>query len=263
MNYHRKSKSISKDFFLKALFFVLLMVLLYSFSSNLDFFLTRSLHSVAYPFWKSKAFFSKRLFVIQAIIKSKETILNENRELKNKLLEIDYQRADIEILTIENKQLRSLLEREEVPETLQAFILARPPQTLYDVLIIDIGKKKGLKGGEKVFFRNILLGEIIEVFEKTASVRLLSSGGFETKAYIDRINLPVIIIGKGSGNFESKLPKDANVEIGDFLIIPGERGKLLGQVEEIESNPSSSFIKIFFRLPLNLQEIRWVSVEIL
>jgi len=200
---------------------------------------------------------------MQAFVKSRESMIKENQELKKKLMESEFQKADIEILTIENKQLRNLLDRQEMPKTLPAFILVRPPQTLYDVLIIDIGKNKGLKSGERVLFRNILLGEIIEVFEKTASVKLLSSGGFETEAYIERINLPVKIIGKGSGNFESKLPKDAEVEIGDFLIIPGDRGKLLGQVEEIERNPASSFIKIFFRLPLNLQEIRWVSVEIL
>lgn len=263
MNYHHKSKTKSKKLLYSSLLTIVGLFFLYSFSVPVESFLKKSFQDIAYPFWKSKAFVSDRFFVLGSFFKSRGSIIEENEELKRKLMAFEIESNNLDLLRKENNQLRDLLNRGEDKEVLPAFILSRPPQMPYDIFLIDIGQNSNLKGGEDVYFKNIILGKVIKVFEKTAQVRISSSGGLETDAFIERLNLPVKVTGKGNGNFESKLPQEVDVEIGDVLIVPGEHGKLLGQIEEVERNPSSSFIKILLRLPVNLSEIRWVSVQIL
>ena len=261
MNYLQKNDRRNRKPFIKWSVFLAIVFLILIFSTNLSGFASKSLNSLAYPFWKVKNSLLSDNSRFLAFFTPKVKLTEEVSELKQKLLSAELKLKGMELIVKENEDLRSVVGREDLSESIPAVILARPPQIGYDFLIIDVGSENNLKIGQKVFFESILLGEIVEIFEKTSKVKLLSAPGSEIVAFIERINLPVKVEGRGWGNFESNVPKIAPVEVGDVLVVLGSSRKFIGQVEFIEDEPAKSFKRILFKFPINLSELRWVSVE--
>jgi cell shape-determining protein MreC len=262
MNYRRRNERGFRKIFLV---FALALFLL-----GISFFSPRTNHLLAGIFHRGGSFLwgfrinvaEKSAFVI-ALLRSRTSLSEENLVLKRELEEANLKLEDQSLLEGQIQNLKNLLGRGNLSKMLPAMVLSRPPQTAYDFLIIDAGANLGLKGGEKVFFENVLLGEVEKVFDRTSRVKAFSSSGTEIHGFIERSNLPVTILGKGGGNFESKLPHEADVEEGDFVTIPAIDSHLsfIGQIEEVESNATGSFKRILLRYPFNLSALRWITVE--
>lgn len=263
MNYLRRDdrKSKSKKVFLTLIITTLVIIIVFIFSNNVTNFFSRSLNFLAYPIWQIKNSASVNDFYLTAFFRSRVRLAEEVKDLKEKLLKTELELKGLELAIQENQSLKEILDRADLSLFTPALVLVRPPQASYDSFIIDLGIEDGVSTGRKVFFESVLLGEIVEVFDKTSKVKLYSSSGIETQAFIERIDLAVKAKGKGGGNFAAEVPKDALVEVGDYLIVLGSSQKLLGQVEEIENEPTKSFKKLLFRYPVNLTSIKWVTVE--
>jgi rod shape-determining protein MreC len=261
MNYHlRSDRKFRKIWLIPVIIIAIILFLIIS--SPLQRALGGTLNYLSYPFWKAKATFSNRVSHGEALWRSRLSLVEDNKALRKELARLELNLETLPFLEEENKNLKALLDRGALHENLPALVLARPPQTFYDVLIIDVGKNSGLEGGEIVYFESIVLGEVEEVNAKTSKVRLYSSSGVETEAFVERIDLPVLVTGRGGGNFKARLPQESPIEEGDFLTIVGNPNRLLGQVEAIEANPKDSFKRILLRYPVNLSEIQWLAVEI-
>ena len=259
MNYLRRSDRSRK----KVVFLVgalILIIILFLLSSQINSFSSKVLQEIAFPFWKTKVFITDKSYILKAFLSSRLNLVEENKNLKNSIEKNKIKLIERDLLLEENKNLKTALGRNQEESNLPGLVLAKPPQTIYDVLIIDLGERDGIQVGEKVFFENIILGEIIEVSRMTSKVRLYSGGNMETDALIGRLNLPVKVLGRGNGNFEIRLPQDLSVEVGDF-VLASQGSNILGQIEEIEEISTSAFKRIFFRFPLNLSELRWISVQ--
>ncbi len=263
MNYPRPIRKKTKKSRLVTLILLFVFVGLAVFSGKVGEVSKNILNSVALPFWEAKVSTADRSSYLGALFRSRISQADEIKRLKEELLLAQLNLKGLEFIAEENRNLKTLLNREDLQDTVSASVLARPPQIPYDTFIIDIGKRHGLAGGEKVFFENVLIGVVEEVFNKNSKVRILSSSGVETGAFIERVNLPVVAVGRGGGNFEINLPQESEVEIGDFLVVPGSPQKLLGQIEEIEQTQAGAFKRVLLRFPINLSEIRWVAVEML
>ncbi|MEK7552112.1 MAG: rod shape-determining protein MreC [Patescibacteria group bacterium] len=261
MNYRRKNKRNYKKIVLLSLCIILFIFILSILSKPLRNVFADIAGGVAYPFWKSKIYIENKFSILTALINSRESLVKTNIELREELLHRRAKSFDLDLLEEENKTFRAILERTEATSTIPAFILARPPLTSYDVFIVDVGRNANIEIENKVFFENILLGEVVQVLAQTSKIRLFSSGGIETQAFLGSQKLPIKMIGRGGGNLVGSVSQEVKVEIGDEITISGERSKILGKVEEVEHGPASSFKKIYVRLPVNLAELRWVSIE--
>ena len=147
-----------------------------------------------------------------------------------------------------------------------AGVLSRPPLSPYDVLIIDLGSTGGVKAGMTVLASsNILLGYVTDVFPKTSKVKLISFPGEETSVVIEASStmekISALAVGRGNGEMEIRIPSAIEIHSGDQIITPGSSPLNLGAVEKTEINLSDPFQKIYFRLPINLQELQEVIVE--
>jgi hypothetical protein len=110
-----------------------------------------------------------------------------------------------------------------------------------------------------------LLGYVTDVFPQTSKVKLVSFHEEETNALIESVStgakISALAIGRGGGDMEIKIPSSIEVHSGDRIMTPGTYPLILGIVERAEINLSDPFQKIFFRLPLNLQELKYVMIE--
>jgi len=70
------------------------------------------------------------------------------------------------------------------------------------------------------------------------------------------------VAGRGGGNFEMIVPRDFTIVKGDVALLPGIFPYVLGVVEIIISDPRDPFIKALLVSPVNIQELKFVEVEI-
>src|SRR3989344_5568042 len=197
---------------------------------------------------------------------SKKSLLWENEDLKLRLNEQEARTANYNSILDENLKIKEILGRlpvgkagknEKVKMILSA-ILSKPNQSPYDTLIIDTGTNRGVKTGNIVFaLGNVPIGRVSLAYDNSSKVILFSNAGERTQA---------IIAGRsahaGGGNFEMTMPKDFILQKGDQVVLPGINSLLLAVVEKIISDPRNPFAKALLSSPVNIQELKFVEVEI-
>lgn len=264
MNYLLKNnlRPRNKNWRLKIALIILIFVTLF-FISRANVF-KEFLNKVALPFWRIDNYAVSGFSGFFSVINSKRSLIFENRALKE---ELDRTKADSSIRKIlqkENEDLKILLGRNDARKNvILAAVLVKPGISPFDIIIIDTGKNKGVKKGDKVLFENALtIGEIEETYEGSSKVRLYSSPGEKTIAFVGPTSMQVEAEGYGGGNFIAKLPRGLEVKEGDEVMMPGISTSILGLVEKIKTSPADSFQEIIFKIPVNLAELKWVLVEI-
>ncbi len=147
-------------------------------------------------------------------------------------------------------------------------IISRPPQSPYDILIIDAGSDNEVKAGMLVTaYGNVLLGYVAEVFPSTSKVKLISFSNEETNVMIESAGtgtstaVSAIAIGRGGENLEIKLPSSIAINSGDQVKTMGTLSFVVGTIEKVEISLSDPFQKLLFRLPVNIQELKYVMIE--
>jgi cell shape-determining protein MreC len=147
-------------------------------------------------------------------------------------------------------------------------IISRPPQSPYDILIIDAGSDNEVKAGMLVTaYGNVLLGYVAEVFPSTSKVKLISFSNEETNVLIESAGtgtstaISAIAVGRGGENLEIKLPSSIAINSGDQVKTMGNFPFIAGTIEKVEISLSDPFQKLFFRLPVNIQELKYVMIE--
>jgi len=195
---------------------------------------------------------------------SKNSLSIENENLKSQIKESEADRANYASVVAENVSLKETFGRKDpkVNMTL-ATILSKPNQSLYDTLTIDVGIKQEIKIGDMVFaIGNIPIGRVDAVYENSSKVILFSSAGEKTQAIVSNKNVFMELVGRGGGNFEMILPRDFILQKGDQVVLPGISTYILALVETTISDPRDPFTKVLLSSPVNIEELKFVEVEI-
>jgi len=157
--------------------------------------------------------------------------------------------------------LLELVGRKQESNIVIAAVLTRPPQTPYDVIIIDAGSNESLTIGSEVSLpEGPILGIISEIFPKSAKVKLFSASGEETNAVLERNNVPVTLVGTGGGNFRMTLPREIAIEKGDRILSPNIASRPLATVGEISVRPTDAFQEVLAKSPTNIFSLRFVFI---
>jgi len=258
MNYHSRDKKKGK--FKTFAILILVIILFYSGIVKTFFGMFGFLF---YPVWSIENNVSENYLNPFSFLEGKKQLLIENKILQEKNDKTNVLIANNSLLLKENVELKEILGRSKSPDDfVLASVLNSPNISEYDSLIIDAGKKTGIKKKDKVYaWGNILIGEVSEVSKKTSKIKLYSSSGEEIKVLIGLYNLKATALGKGAGNFQVKVPRGSYVRVGDSISSVGLNAPVFGFVEEIESDIRDSFKTIFFKSPINLFELKWVQIQ--
>jgi rod shape-determining protein MreC len=260
INSNKKNK-INRRVKVFILVFLLLGLTAYVFTKSPSSFVSETVNVIAKPFLVVGNYAKEWV----SEIKSERSVKEENKELKIKLNEANAKILSFDALKRENQELRSFLRKDsEQGENsfLVASIVSKPPQSPYDILVLDVGSEKGIWVGMTVTaYGDVLLGYVVDVSKKTSKVKLISFPQEETNVLLSVSNTPAIAVGLGGENLEIILPRTIEIKSGESIVALGVESLLVGVVEKVEINVSNPLQKIFFRLPINLQELRYVSIE--
>ncbi len=259
MNRTNRTNSSKKIFWgaLAALFLALIL-----FNGPIGHFLSKPVMAVGRPFLTMsdslKNWWQGNLFLIE----KKENLENENKLLRKEIEEMKIKTALLGAEGKDDKKTRSFLPKKSEQKYLSAPILVRPPQSPYDTLLVDAGSKDGVKEGMRATaYGDVFLGYVSEVFGRTSKITLVSFFKKETNIMLASSSISAIAVGRGGGNFEIILPRSLKVLPGEAVLTLGREPMLMGIVEKILANFSDPFQKILFRLPVNIQELKYVILK--
>ncbi len=277
-----KNKKIKKYKKVSAIIFVA-VVLIY-FRAGIFGALSNATHFIFRPVIVLGNNIGEKFSNVGAYFKNKRMIVLKNEELEAQIAESVADRANYASVLDENNKMKEILGRkDEKMNLILAGILSKPNQSIYDTLVIDAGMNQGLKIGDRVFaLGNVPIGRVAEVYANSSNVILFSNPGEKTDVVIS--NKPIVdasgatdtvdiivtknkniylpAVGRGGGNFEVVLPKDFILDIGSEADLPGVNSYILGTVATIISDPRDSFQKALLVSPVNVQELKFVEVEI-
>ena len=206
-----------------------------------------------------------------AYFASKSSLSLQNESLQSQLKDEETRILNYNTVLAENESLKEIMGRIDTKKNMVlAGILSKPNQSPYDTLVLDAGTAEGIKTGDMVFaFGNIPMGYIAEAYTNSSKATLFSNAGEKTQAIVTTAtagqadkNIFFELVGRGGGNFEMVLPRDITLQKGDLVTMPGINPYTLAIVETVISDPRDPFTKALLVSPVNVQELKFIEVEI-
>ena len=255
IHYHPKSriKSLYKG---KLIFIVSLFAVCIIFFSIFDGGLIR----IATPAWLGNSSLVRGTSNFFNLVHSKQVLINENTDLKSKLESDELELSVLRSFQNQDNLVLETFKNQKIPH-INATVVARPPQTLFDTVVVDAGENLGVRVDDYVYMpEGALIGTISDVFMNNSKVKLFSTSGEEMSAVLERDEVTVNLIGRGGGAFEANVSRDTLVVVGDRVLSGIINAPLIGVVEDVEMVPTDSFKKVLIRSVANLFNLHFVSI---
>lgn len=143
-----------------------------------------------------------------------------------------------------------------------AGVVARPPSSPYDVLIVASGSKQGIAPGMEAFGPGeVPIGLATAVLPDFTRVTLFTSPSMSFDAWIGAKKTAVTLRGAGGGAFSTSLPRLADVAVGDAVYVPAGGALPIGMVTKIDSDPSLPTVAVHIQSAVNLFSLTWVELR--
>ncbi len=142
---------------------------------------------------------------------------------------------------------------------LSAAVIAAPPRTHYDTLLIMAGSSDGVLLGDTVSVGGIDLGMVTAVSDKTATVQLFSSPGTTIDSVVGDTNAIIVATGVGGGALEASAPGELSVAVGDS-VSEARSGAVFGVVASIVRREVDTEQYLMITTPVAPSSIRLVSL---
>ena len=183
--------------------------------------------------------------------RERDAVLEQNAAFSTENLALKARLAD----------LGALVERTELEPGLVASVLAHPPVSPYDTLVLDSGSTAGVSAGMRVFAPGeILIGEVDSVTARSARVVLWSTPERTTGVWIGDHHIPATLTGVGGGAFVGEVSKDSGVVEGDIVYAAHKGAQPMGRVSAIETSAASPSAKIAVASLANYFSLVWVRL---
>lgn len=201
------------------------------------------------------------------------SVHNASAELSSKgalMRERDEALAERDALTLRNAALaaevadlaRLVGSRTEPGARILAGVLARPPVSPYDVLVVDQGSDAGVVAGALAYGAGgTPIGTVASMTGASARILLFSAPGRQTAAWAGEARVAVMLRGQGSGAFTAVVPRDAGLHEGDSIYVAGPGALPIGTIVRVADDPSSPESSVTIRPLTNPFSITWVELS--
>ncbi len=154
-----------------------------------------------------------------------------------------------------------------LPPGILAGVVARPPESPYDTLVLASGTNEGVAVGTEAFGAgDVPLGVVSSVLASFSRVTLFSAPNFVTSGWVGDTNtvraiVPLTISGAGAGAMNAVAPRSAGIAVGDIVFVPGPGMLPVGKVMRIDSDPTAPGVTLRIQSILNLFSVAWVTLR--
>jgi rod shape-determining protein MreC len=173
----------------------------------------------------------------------------ENRELKQKVTELEAENHQMEEMRLANERLRRLLQFREKnsPSTVGAEVIGQDPSSWFKSVTIDKGERDGVKLGMAVISPTGVIGRILKTAPRYATVLLITDYNSAVDSVVQRTRAKAIVEGKGENRCQLKyLLRTEEVAVGDAVVTSGlggnfPKGLMVGKIKKVDKKGHGVF----------------------
>ena len=172
------------------------------------------------------------------------------------LVGMGLQNAELTQLRAENTRLRQLLDvhAKRFTQGVTAEVMFATADPYSRKILINKGMQQGLQAGSPVLGAQGVIGQVTQVYPRSAEVSLLIGQNMTIPVRNQRTGAASVAYGLptvGAGNIELKhLPSNADVQVGDVLTTSGMDGVYppdlaVATVTQVERKTSTTFARVY------------------
>lgn len=200
---------------------------------------------------------------------SQERLLDENAQLKAKLLDYAAAAQQSRLLQAEHDHLLALTPPRSrfATDGVLAEVLAAGRNPFVRKLVLDKGLTNGIKAGMPVIDGEGVVGQVTAVGTFTSEVTLLTEKDQSVPVMLTRNGLRAIAVGSGKdGSIDVPfMPVSADIQNGDLFVTSGidgtyPAGLVVARVTAVEKNTTYVFAKITARPAAGVDNHRFVRI---
>lgn len=254
---------ISKANYLLLFLVLVLIISILIFQEPLQNFRVKLISLIKTPLQiTSKLFYFIKYFPEFLNLKEENQILkSENEALKFQLLKIKE-------AVLENQRLKELLDfkPEKKSKFLPALVIGRETVSWRASIVINRGRRDGVRAGSTVLKGECLIGRVTEVGPTISRVVLITDPDSGVSGLIQKTRAEGVVNGSlGSRLIMKYLPLDAEINTGDVVITSGlgsvfEKGILIGEIIGAKKDPSGLFYNAELKPAADLDRLEEVLI---
>jgi rod shape-determining protein MreC len=181
---------------------------------------------------------------------SREALLAENRQLRERQLEMGARMSRLDSLEAETNRMRELLAASNGlgQKVRIAEVLAVAQDPYIQQIVINRGEAEGVYRGQALVDAYGVLGQVIQVNPTSAVALLITDANHGIPVEINRTGLQTIALGRGDGQTLSLpfLPGNADIKVGDLIVSSALGGRFpagypVGEIAELRHQPGEHF----------------------
>ncbi len=184
---------------------------------------------------------------------AQRTLLEENAELKRRLVEQGAAAQGFESARVDNARLKALLDVRSryggTAAVVEVLYTGRDPFT--QKLFVDKGAAAGIAAGEAVIDAQGVVGQVTRVLPYMAEVTLVTDKDHAVPVKVERSGVRSVLYGAGAGRAPELrfLSPNADIEPGDVLVTSGidgtyPPGLAVARVATLERETGQMFARI-------------------
>ncbi len=179
-------------------------------------------------------------------------VFGENARLRGEVVLLTGERNTWRDAMLENVRLRKLLGFRDRPEFayLASQVIARDPAINLASLLLDKGKRDGVRVGHAVVTADGLAGVIFSAGSATSITQLATDRNFAASVRIERSRVDGILHWQAGGLLRlDHVPKNLDVKLGDRVVSSGLGGVIpagipVGIVADVKRRQDNLFLQI-------------------
>ncbi len=188
------------------------------------------------------------------------TVSNEHLTQQNEALAVENRTLADKIAS-----LTALLGATSAPAAQPAVVapvVARPPISPYDSLVISGGTDAGISDGMEVFGTGgVPIGVVSSVTNAFARVTLFTAPGESLAAWVGTAHVPLTISGVGAGAFTAEAPRSAGFTEGETVYAPGPGALPVGTIGSLTGAAASPTVTVHIVPATNPFSIAYVVLR--
>lgn len=147
--------------------------------------------------------------------------------------------------------------------TLRAMVFSRYPMNFRNEILVDAGADDGVKEGKAVFFGNIFIGRVANVFQSSALIQTVFDGDFKMPVRVGAAGYDALLLG-GTYPKAGSIFKKASIKKGDVIITADSRfpyGLPVGEVNDVGISADNLFEEATVNVSYDINGMQTVLIE--
>lgn len=203
----------------------------------------------------------------ESSLATRNGLLEDNRALREQLLEQEIRLLKFAALESENQRLRALLQsaHRDWERVRIAELLSIDFDPFKRQILINKGRNDGVEEGDPLLDAHGVMGQVIHVNALNSTAMLITDPSHAIPVQVNRNGLRAIALGIGAADKLDipHIPNNADIEVGDLLVSSGlghrfPAGYPVAEVVVVERDPRQPYATIVARPTARLEQAREV-----